>query len=212
MLSKVLLILAAFLYGDPIGMFLPPEGWECVQSKDFPTTVQIGFLKQGQGIGRPSLNLTQAKVSGSWKEYLQAIRKLHEQELKMEWRDLGDFCCRAGKGRLIEIRSGEMKMLQAIVLQDGWAYVLTGAAQQDTFAGERRVFLRALRSLWVLPDLFAAIADQQKRSSLQQVLNMSEDPHLAWKNYRKMLSDYQDLGAYWLFLALKEGRSRLFSK
>ena len=210
-----LLNFCSLLFCDPIGLFIPPEGWECVQSRDFPKTIQVGFLKKSSTAFKPSLNLATERVSVSFKEYLAAARRVHEQELHVEWRDLGDFLCRAGKGRLIEIRSaspcGEVKMLQAILVQDGFAYVLTGAARKEDFPLERKEILRSLRSLWVVPDLFAAIGDLNKRTILEQALDSSEENReRAWKSYCKTLLDYQDLGSYWVFLALQRGHTKFF--
>lgn len=218
--SFLAILISSSLFCDSIAFFTPPKDWECVKSKNLPEAIEIGFLKKGPLSFRPSLNLAKEKVSVSLKEYLSSVRKLHEKELKVQWCDLGDFFCRAGKGRLAEIRSsssgGELRMLQAIFLSDGWAYILTGAAKKEDFPLERGILLNALRSLSVVPDLFTAIPEEKRRTSLKEQydsLNLNlddEEKDLRWKNLAQTLSDYEDLGTYWLFLALKEGRERIY--
>lgn len=209
------------LFCDPIGFFLPPKGWDCVKSKQLSESIEVGFLKNGIFRIPASINLSKVRVSVSFKEYLRSVKNRHEKEMKVEWRDLGNFSCQAGTGRLAEIRSsssfGELKMLQGIVLQDGWAFTLTCAASKEDFPEERATFLTVLRSLAVFPDLFSAISDERRKESLKEIYDSfkfcSDDERpVCWKNLPKILAEYEDLGAYWLFLALKEGRGRIFSE
>lgn len=216
-----LFFLFSTLFSDPIALFIPPEGWECVKPKNLPESIEIAFLKKGLIRFSPSLNLSKEKVSVTFKEYLRSVKKLHERDLKVEWNDLGEFSCGAGKGNLADIRTpsagGELRMLQAIIMKDGWAFILTGAAKREDFPAERGIFLKTMRSLTVVPDLFAAIPDEKKRRDLKKTydsLNLCESEEeraLRWKSLPGLLSEYETLGMYWLFLALREGHERIFS-
>lgn len=210
------------LFSDPIILFSPPENWECVKPKNLPESIEIAFLKNGVLNFRPSLNLSKEKISLSLKEYLHSVKKLHESELNAEWRDLGDFFCRGGKGRLAEIRAdspaGELRMLQAIFVQEDRAYILTGAARKEEFPKERASFLKAMRSLGELPDLFSAIPDKTKREALKEHYDSltlcadDEERSLQWRTLPSVLAEHEELGNYWLFLALKEGLKRIYSE
>jgi hypothetical protein len=210
-----------FVFGNAICFFVPPEGWECVQPKNLSSQVQIGFVGQAKSGFRPSLNLATEQVDVPLKEYIKAVREIHESEMKVKWRDLGAFSFRAGKGRLTEITSqspyGEIKMLQGLFVEDGWAYILTGAVLRDEFGAMQKTLLAALHSLSLIPDLFSAITDTPKKCLLQEAfqsfnsLSSDNERQNQWKQLQKMVvEEHASLGSYWHFLVLKEGYSRIF--
>ncbi len=105
--------------------FQPPSDWECVCPKNLSEHVQVGFLGKSKTDFRPSINLSIEEVDLSLMAYVKLIREIHQTEMNLLWRDLGEFTSQAGKGRLGEISSqstfGEIKMLQGILVKDGFA-------------------------------------------------------------------------------------------
>ena len=116
--------------------FLPPAGWEIAQPKNLSHHVQVGFLGKGSTDFRPSINIAFEDVDVPLKEYVKAVKKIQTAQPKTQWTDLGKFPMKAGTGRLTEITTstpwGEIKMLQALFVKHGKAYILTGAVlKQD---------------------------------------------------------------------------------
>lgn len=209
-------LLAAICY------FQPPESWECAIPEKLSESVQIGFLGKGKRELPPSINLATEKTDCSLKEYVKIVKELHEKEMHISWRDLGDFTFRAGKGRLGEITAsspfGEIKMLQGILVKDGWAYVLTGSALREEFPEFRGAILAALRSLSLSADLFSAISNPASQEMLKQLFeqfNSLESPSLQkqeWESLQKILSkEFAQMGQYWHYLVLKEAHKLIFA-
>jgi hypothetical protein len=220
MLLKLLLFFFPLsLFCHPICIFIPPDGWEYAVPKN-PAYTQALFVGKGKSDFLPNLNLAIEEVDVSLKEYLKAVREIHESEMSLKWRDLGPFTFKAGQGRLGEITSqspfGEIKMLQAIFVQDGTAYIMTGAALKEEFSAYQTAILSALRSLTLAYDLFGFIKDEAKRSSLLTAFQSfdhlaADERDIRWKELQKtVLEDYASLGGYWHLLVLKEGYQHIF--
>lgn len=220
-LFNLFLLLPFLVFGSPIPYFIPPEGWDCVQSQKIDPYIQIAFLGKGKSDLRPSLNLAIEETDVPLKEYLKAVRKIHETEMKVQWRDLGAFTFKSGKGRLAEITSpsplGDVKMLQGILVQEGYAYILTGAVLKEEFSTWQNPILNALHSLALVPDLFSAIADPAQRNNLQETfhsfdhLSTDQERQTQWSRLQKtILDDYASMGSHWQILILKKGHQCIF--
>jgi hypothetical protein len=211
-----------WVFGANIAYFIPPNGWECIVAQKPDPCVQIAFVGKGETNFRPSLNLAIEEIDVSLKEYLKDVREIHETEMNVQWRDLGPFTFGSGKGRLTEITSssaiGDVKMLQAILVQDGCAYILTGAVLKKEFLAMQKTLLSAIRSLTIVPDLFSAISNPSQRSRLTELFcafdqkALPEERQTQWSRLQKViLDDFASMGAYWQILILKEGYQRIFS-
>lgn len=207
---------------NPICYFIPPEGWECIQSKTLSSQVQVAFVGKGNTDFRPSLNLAIEEVDVPLKEYLKSVKEIHESEMKVRWRDLGAFTFQAGQGRLGQVTSqsplGEVQMLQGILVQGNFAYILTAAVLKQEFAAFQPILLKTLHSLTVIPDLFAAIPDESQKNTLQQTFHHYDqlvDPEERQHEWAKLqdvvLKDFASLGGCWHFLILKEGYTHIFA-
>jgi hypothetical protein len=216
-----LFLLCPFWIQASICYFHPPSEWECVAPKNISEHIQVGFLGKGKTDFRPSLNLAIEEVDLSLKAYVKVVRDIHEIEMNVPWRDLGEFNFRGGKGRLGEITSqspfGEVKMLQGILVKDGFAYILTGAALRDDFAENRGVFLKALRSLTLISDLFSPNFNMENRENLKprfdQYLSLEseEKRQQEWSSLQKIVAEqHTSLGTHWHYLVLKEGYQNIF--
>lgn len=218
-----LLFLLPFWAQASMGYFVPPDGWECIHPQHLSPHVTVGFLGKSSSSFRPSINLAIEQVDVPLTKYVKAVKDLHKKEMRMHWRDLGSFRFQSGKGRLGEISSkspfGEIKMLQAIYVEDGYAYVLTGAALKEEFTKFSQTFLTAIRSLKIIDNLFSPIENEEKRTRLKQLFekmetlsNFSEKQlDQEWKNLQEIVEkEYKTMGSHWQFLTLKEGYRKIF--
>ena len=203
--------------------FQPPEEWVGAKSDDPSDAGMIAFIGKARKEVSPSLSFTTEPTDLSLKEYIKAVKAIHESDLHVVWRDLGEFAFRAGKGRLGEICNptplGEMRILQGILVQNGCAYILTGAALKEEFAEHRASLVAAIRSLALLPNLFSAISDPKTREELKNrfdklaLLDSAEMREKEWQTLQKTLpKEFAQLGGYWHILALQEGFNRIFGE
>lgn len=198
--------------------FLPPQGWEIAQLKTPSPHVKIGFIGKGSTDFRPSLNLAFEEVDVSLKDYIKAVKELQLSDPTNKWRDLGKFPTKAGIGRLTEMSNtspwGEIKIYQAIFVEKGMAYILTAAVLKEDFPKFQAELMKAFRSLSVTDDLCSAIPDAQERGLFQSfyaTLGTNEDKEEEWDKLQKQVGSLSQLGPYWQFLALQEGRTKIYA-
>ena len=197
-------------------IFTPPAGWEIAQLKNPSPYVKIGFVGKPSGEFRPSINLATEETDAPLKEYLQAVKELQTADPKTQWRDLGKFSMQSGTGRLIEISSpspfGEMKILQAIFVSQGKAYILTAASLKEDLPKLQNELLKSFQSLNLIHDLWTPIQDPQKRAQFRALFSSlgQEDQTLEWKKLQAQVGSEPQLGPYWQFLALQEGYAKIY--
>lgn len=221
----------------PECFFLPPKGWEIADPKMLSPRVKIAFVKNtGKGF-RPSINLAVEQTQASTGEYLKAVRAIHEQDRTNQWRALGKVRTAAGLAQLTEIDSqteyGPVRLLQLILVKEGYAWILTAVALKEEFPDFYREFHAAFRSLTLTSDLAGNIPQFERRENLktrqQQLLaaaqavletttstrNLLEDPLFHenhWAPFQQtILNDFTDMGAHWQVLLLRETREKLLA-
>ena len=218
-----LLVIAAFYIplnlASSIPLFSPPSGWQCALPKNLSPHVQVGFIGKGASQFHPSINLATEEIDISLKEYVKAVKEIHIAEKNTAWRDLGKFSMKGGVGRLTEITSpsawGDVKMLQAILVQEETAYILTAAVLKKEYPSFQKEILQSLQSLSLQPDLSAALGDEKRRREFEETLNAlgnSENREEQWERLQKAIAaTYPEMGSHWQFLALKEGHARIYT-
>lgn len=221
-----LFFFSPFCFGS-LCTFIPPEGWEAAFPKNSSTYVQVGFVGPGSTLFRPSINLTvEEEVDLSLKGYVKAVKEVHLSDAKTKWRDLGKFQMQAGEGRLTELTTpsawGEVKMLQTLFVKDKKAYILTAAFLKEDLAKWQKEILASLRSLTLIPDLFAPISDPLARSSFETFFRslgqfqteqeLEAQRKTQWELLQKESAKHvANAGAYWHYLVLSEGKAKIFS-
>ncbi|MBI5272864.1 MAG: hypothetical protein HY861_02650 [Chlamydiia bacterium] len=216
-------ILAADDTSPPIPLFTPPAGWECAVAKELSSYVRVGFLGKGSSNFRPSMNLATEEIDVSAKQYLKAVREIHLAEPNTTWRDLGKFMTEAGEARLTEITTkalwGDIKMLQLILVKGKHAYILTGASSKDDFLTFQKAFVQAFQSLSLIPHLLIVLSPEEKSQFETFFTSIDSEtatmtPQLQeakWVELQhKVLQGHENLGAYWQFLVLQEGRKKIY--
>ena len=188
-------------------IFTPPPGWEIAQLKTPSPYVKIGFIGRGTSEFRPSMNLSTEEVDVSLKEYVKAVKELHLADPAATWRDLGKLSMKAGTGRLVEMSGaspyGETKILQAFFVKSEMAYILTAAILKEDFPKIQAELLKSFQSLNVLDDLWAPAPDLF--ASLGRGKQEEE-----WQKVQDTVKSLPELGPYWQFLVLQEGRSKIY--
>ncbi len=210
----------------------PPKGWEIANPQFLAKTVQIAFLKKSIRGFSPSINLAIEKSNLSLSEYLSVIRQIHESDKRNRWRQLGKVHTLSGIGQLTEIDAvtefGAVRMLQLILLKQGYAYVVTAAALKEEIAQYYKEFQSAFRSLQVTSDLISAVPLMERRSCLkerkeqlisswQRALQLGatslSDPAFQkehWIPFQAgIVQDFEDMGLHWQVLMLKDVQEKM---
>jgi hypothetical protein len=232
--TKIRLLLLGFLLSLPMlcsalepkspaySFFMPPKNWLMADPKTLPPRVKISFLSKISSGYCPSINLATEKVKLSLKEYLQAIKKIHEADPESRWREIGKIRTQAGVAALTEFDTqcewGPVRLIQMILIQDNTAYILTGSALKEEFSKHYADFEIAFRSFHVTGDLFSVIPDTSRKAALQeQCKNLQEafrkqPSELTWEEVfasdtfqkehwmpfqSKVIANFSDLGAPW---------------
>ncbi len=201
---------------EPLCYFAPPIGWEITDPTTLSQSVQISFFKKQQGYC-PSINLAIEKTDASQSEYLDAVKSIHKRDRTKCWRLLGKVDTAAGTAQLTEIdmstKWGPARLLQMILVKDGYAYILTASALKKETARYYKEFQDAFSSLHITKHLIGEITDLEKRTSLElkkeQFLSIwkeksKPDQEKEWISFRNfVLENFSDMGAYWQILFLK---------
>jgi hypothetical protein len=190
--------------------FTPPSGWKMADQSDLSPHVKI--LVVGPKLKSdmpPTMNLMIEPFNGTQKDYLKNVKKINESHGD-EWKDLGNLKTKAGDANLsqVEIRSkwGGEKLMHAILVRNGYAYVLTATASKNEFGKFYQQFYTALRSLQIHSDLLDIIKDSTKREQLKssidsvktaynKALGQTSSQDRATKEQVFYSSDFQD--NYW---------------
>lgn len=204
--------------------FVPPTDWEISDPRTLSPKVKISFLKNsGKGFC-PSINLAIEETDVSLSEYLKAVKAIHEQDRKNQWRSLGKVRTVAGMAQLTEIDTtsewGPVRILQLILIKDKHAYVLTAAALKEELSNHYKEVQSAFRSLTISHDLLENIPQQERRDMLkdkQRALYNAATPaedtvfkEKYWAPFEKMVVDnFSDMGAYWQILVLRNAHEQL---
>ncbi len=212
----------------------PPKGWEITNPKFLAKSVQIAFIKKTNNIFCPSINLAIEKSNLSLPEYLNVIRQIHESNKRNRWRQLGKVHTLSGIGQLTEIDTttefGAVRMLQLILVKQGYTYVVTAAALKEEIAEHYREFQSTFRSLQVTSDLISTVPQMERRDSLkerskqlisswQQTLHLGAtsllDPAFQkeqWVPFQTALvQDFEDMGPHWQVLMLKNIQEKMIA-
>lgn len=149
--------------------FTPPQGWRTADQKGLPPSVKIMVVGQGSHTFPPSINLGTEKYKGSLREYLNMIKDINNSS-GADWKDLGSIKTQAGNASLSQVDSktewGEVRMMHAIMVQGGDAYVLTCAALKEEFPKFYKDFFSSMRSLNFTNDPIRSLATKAQKEEI----------------------------------------------
>ncbi len=131
--------------------FIPPKGWDCVQDRDqLPKKVQVVYIGTGNANFMPSLNLAEEPVTISLREYVSAAKTYHEAEPETACRELGTIKTKAGNAHVLQIDRktgwGDVRFIQATLIVNNIAYVITGTCLRDEFGTFCPAFFEAIQT------------------------------------------------------------------
>jgi hypothetical protein len=163
------------------------------------------------------MNFATEEVDVSLKEYVKAVKELQLSDPTTKWRDLGKLTMRAGKGRLVEITKpspfGDIKVLQALFVEGNMAYILTAVSLKEDLPKFQAELLKTFQSLELAQDLSSLICDETLRAEFETLLSSlgkKEDKEEEWKTLQSEIENFAQMGPYWQFLALQEGRAKIY--
>ncbi|HEY4255385.1 MAG TPA: hypothetical protein VGM34_03455 [Chlamydiales bacterium] len=224
-IKNYLFCLIAFgaLHANSVCLFSPPKNWQAAKPKNLSEYVQIGFVGQGSDSFSPSISLATEAVDCSLRDYVQAVKEIQLCEPNTHWRDLGALEMNGGKGRLIQITSpsswGDLTVLQAMLVKENVAYILTASMLKKDLPSLQKEVLASLRSMEFATDLFAVVKEDSLRTQLIESFNQlgeksSEEQNAKeWSALQSLIEkETNHLGAYWQFLALREGYAKIHSR
>ena len=152
------------------------------------------------------MNLAIEEVDCGMKEYLKAVKEIHESNPNTQWRDMGAFKTASGLGQLTEIsrktKWGDVRMLQAILINGTKAFILTGAVLREEFSDHFKILLKAMRSIKITDDLIGCVKDVSLRKKLDSACQSLKGENL--EMFQKLIIDeYKDMGMHWQILMAK---------
>ena len=174
-----------FFGGEPFFThFEPPKGWLVSDPSKYEKGVKVAFIASKREIFTPSITLALEKIGEvDSKTYLEAVKKVHGRH-KVD--TLGTFQSKVGKGYLLQIdmenQWGEIRLLQAITLQDGYALIQTGASLKKDFLKVHEIFLASFKSLETYPSLLDSCSDPLFQKKTQELTR-------SFKKYRSTSKD-----------------------
>lgn len=202
-------------YNNKYCYFSPPSEWTLIDPSSVSKHVKIAFAGPQDQSFTPSVNLVVEKLSlgMTLAKYLKAVKSIHRSNKNVKWRDLGPLTCRSGKGQITEIirkeKAATLRMLQFILVEGNYAYLLTSCIEESLFQKYMPTFLTTARSLTTTPDLVDEIPSPEKRESFRKILKNLSLCSSATKNLQKanwadvqnkILYDYKEMGKHWQVL------------
>lgn len=145
-----LFVMIVPLFASEIRLNLP-EGWECVTDQSqLPKKVQLIAISPTKTKFTPSINLASEETDQSLEDYVDTAKLYHESEGETHVTRLGQIPTKVGPALLLQIdrktEFGMVRFLQASIIQDETAYVLTATCLRDEFASYCSRFFDSIKS------------------------------------------------------------------
>lgn len=128
-----------------------PKGWECIRDPEqLPQKVLCIYVGKGKTQFTPSINVSSEKTNLSLMQYTQFAKQHHEKEGGAKCQLLGKFRTKSGEAELLQIdrvtQWGEVRFIQAFLIHEEEAYVITATCLQDEFNLLSVQFFKAIQS------------------------------------------------------------------
>ncbi len=156
---------------DPeAAIFVPPVGWLAAEPASLPSHVKALIVGKGEHEYPPSINLGAEAYEGSLKTYLKNIKMINEAQAAT-WKDLGQIATESGNASLSQVdmktKWGDVRLMHAIIIRYGTAYILTASALKEEFSQFYKDFFQAMRSFKINKDVYEMVKNPEKRAKLQ---------------------------------------------
>ncbi len=180
--------------------FIPPKDWQTVNKKELPDKVITLVKGEGKYELPPSLNLAIEHVGMSLKQYIETVRDVHLSHGNTTWKKLGTLQTNAGPATLTQLERtsgwGKMRMIQAILMRNNTAYILTATALANEFPKFYKEFFQAIQSLTISEEIFPGLSNER----LQRLQNTYSAISKNWEKERqKKESAFDELSSKEIF-------------
>lgn len=130
---------------------VPPKGWECIQDpQQLPQKILRIYVGVGKGSFTPSINIANEETKVGIEEYLRLAKSYHESQSIAKCAFMGKIETKAGPAHLLQIDTatqwGNVRFIQAILIKDSLAYVITATCLQQEFSVFSAQFLKSVQS------------------------------------------------------------------
>lgn len=131
-----------------------PKGWDRVDDiTQLPKTVECLYIGTGKSTFRPTLNVALEATNMELNEYFAAAKVYHEKEPESHCQELGIIKTKAGDAKILQIDRasgwGPVRFIQASIILDQTAYVITGTCLREEFGKFCPLFFEAIQSFQV---------------------------------------------------------------
>lgn len=131
-----------------------PKSWECIDDpSQLPNKVKVVYIGKGKETFTPSINLACEATGMPLSDYVSLAKNYHASQSHTHVRELGQVATNAGSASLIQIdqttKWGDVRFLQATLVIQGQAYVITATALKNEFGKFSPHFLRAIQSFQI---------------------------------------------------------------
>jgi hypothetical protein len=193
--------------------FNPPTKWKLADPKYLSPMVEVCFLGKSNTSFHPSINIATEQLVISQEEYLLIVKQIHQDDPNISYKEFGKLKTKAGIADLFELTSnskfGVIKMLQAILVKDNKAYVLTGSMHNSEFKNISQIILKALKSFDIVSDLYCNIQNSEKKQLLEKTIKdlkgLKSIKDKKWKKFEKtVMKEFSMQGSYWQLLVIKD--------
>lgn len=143
------------LYSDVADFIVhPPKGWERIDDpSQLPQKIRIIYIGKSAAHSSftPSLNVACEKTNLPIQEYVAYAKSYHEGQSQTVCKPLGKVKTEAGVAEVLQIdrpsQWGDIRFVQAMLIQGGEAYVVTATCLKEEFSGLSVQMFKAIQSL-----------------------------------------------------------------
>lgn len=130
---------------------IPPKGWECIHDPEqLPQKIMRIYVGSGKGSFTPSINIAHEETTLGIDEYLRLAKSYHESQSNAKCTSMGKIETKAGLAHLMQIDSdtqwGRVRFIQAILIKNSLAYVITATCLREEFSLFSSQFLKSMQS------------------------------------------------------------------
>lgn len=151
--------------------FTAPSGWQYVDTSSLPQTIKLFVRGKSESEVPPTLNLAVESTSLDLEHYLTAARNAYCSTGYAQWCQLGTIDTESGECRLTQIEQetewGIVKIMQAIMVRNHTAYVLSASALKAEFPNYYEEFFQSIQSFTIKENPLEMVKADDKRLALE---------------------------------------------
>lgn len=194
-------------------IFIPPKGWLAADPSILPQSVKAMVIGKSEKNYPPSINIGLEPFTGSLKSYLKNVKMINEAQ-NATWKDLGQVTTECGPASLSSVDMttewGDVKLLHAIIVRYGTAYILTCASLKDEFTTNYKDFLSAIHSLRINKDVYEMVGHPEMRAKLMNHVQKLKKNQETWDEFAENIkTDFSSMGPKWYDAMLAKAHSEL---